>query len=288
MVFDKEEYQESIARLSEREKEMKCLYKVQDIINHNYGIDDFLMQICKHIWGGWQYPIITRVKITFEKKTYKEDGWEESEWMHSADIVVDDKVSGLIQVYYTEARPLISDSPFLPEEQKLLNTIAKKVAAYIFNLKLKRTLAAISQKKKPDQQDSKKMNGLLDSYSDVHWKWRNDMVNAIAKRLKPEEWGIVAMYLIGSVKEGTSGPASDIDILIHFEGSPEQRRCLEAWFGGWSYCLSEINLEKTGYKTDGLIDLHIITSADIEAKNSFASMIGRHTDGARLIIKQSV
>jgi hypothetical protein len=62
-----------------------------------------------------------------------------------------------------------------------------------------------------------------------------------------------------------------------------QRQCLEAWFQGWSYCLSEINFEKTGYKTDGLIDLHIITAADIKAKNSFAAMIGRPTDGARPI-----
>jgi hypothetical protein len=44
---------------------------------------------------------------------------------------------------------------------------------------------------------------------------------------------------------------------------------------------------KTGYKSDGLIDLHIVTDRDIENSDSFASMIGAVTDGARLIRKRT-
>ena len=65
--------------LREREKEMKCLYKVHEIITSNLPVDEFLMEIVKHIWGGWQYPVITRVKIIFQGKVYKETGWEETE-----------------------------------------------------------------------------------------------------------------------------------------------------------------------------------------------------------------
>jgi hypothetical protein len=284
MGLNKEDYEEKLARLREREKEMKCLYKVQDIINSNLPVGDFLMEITKHIWGGWQYPVITRVKIIFEGKIYKEPGWKETEWVQSADIVVDDIVSGRIEVYYTEFRQLVSDTQFLPEEQKLLNTIAQKVATYIFNLRLKKTLDVISEEARSNGAiNNGKSPGLLSDKSDIHWSWRNNMVGRIADKIQMNELGIKAMYLIGSVKNATCGPASDIDIMIHFTGSETQKLQSKAWFEGWSLCLAEMNYLKTGYKTDGLIDLHIITDTDIENKNSFASMIGATTNGAKLI-----
>jgi len=285
MILDKDQYEEKISILKEREKEMKCLYKVQDIIDSKLPMDVFLMEIVKHIWGGWQYPMITRVKIIFENKIYKEPGWTETEWVQSADIVVDDKVSGKIEVYYTEFKQMIRDSQFLPEEQKLLNTIANKIAAYVFNFKLKKTLEALSGNELNKEISGNYLTGLLNDHCDIHWVWRNAMVSRIAEKLDLNAMGVRAMYLIGSVKNANCGPASDIDILIHFTGNEHQRKILEAWFQGWSFCLSEVNLDKTGYKTDGLIDLHIVTDRDIEKKNSFASMIGAITNGAKLIKK---
>lgn len=42
-----------------------------------------------------------------------------------------------------------------------------------------------------------------------------------------------------------------------------------------------MNYLRTGYKTDGLLDVHIITDEDIEKKNSYAVKIGAITDAAR-------
>jgi len=44
-----------------------------------------------------------------------------------------------------------------------------------------------------------------------------------------------------------------------------------------------MNYSKTGYKSDGLIDLHIITDQDIKNKTSFAVMIGSVYNSARLL-----
>jgi len=283
MILENYEYKEMISKLREREKELKCLYKVQEIINDNLPADDFLMQITRHIWGGWQYPVITRVKITFEGKIYKEPGWDETDWVQSADIIIDDKVLGKVEVFYTQFIKLITDSQFLPEEQKLLDTIASKISTYIFNLRLVKTLEAIEKDAKNEEVPDKNSDTLLPVKSDIHWLWRNEMVGKMAERFDLERFGVEAMYLIGSTKNATSGPASDIDILLHFRGDPSQEKELRAWFQGWSFCLSEVNLAKTGYKTDGLIDLHIITDKDIEKKDSFASMIGSLYDRAKLI-----
>ena len=60
-----------------------------------------------------------------------------------------------------------------------------------------------------------------------------------------------------------------------------QRKELIAWLDGWSLSLDYSNYLKTGYKTGGLLDVHIITDEDIENKTSFALKINAVTDAAR-------
>jgi len=283
MVRNEQQYQEKITKLKEREKELKCLYKVEEIINKNLPVEEFFLEILKALWGGWQYPIITRVKITFEGKVYKEPDWEETEWVQHADIVIDENVLGKIEIFYTKFKKLVVDTQFLPEEQKLLNTIATRISNYSFKIRLAKTLEILDVEK---HQNGKKENNslpLLSPHSDTHWKWRNEMTYKIAEKLDVKKFGIEAMYLIGSTKNATAGPASDIDLLVHFEGDSNQKANFQSWIDGWSLCLSEMNFLKTGYKTDGLIDLHIVTDDDIKNKTSYAIMIGAVTDGAKLI-----
>jgi len=118
---------------------------------------------------------------------------------------------------------------------------------------------------------------------DTYWAWRFRMAEHIAGQIDPDRFGVKAMYVFGSTKNATAGPKSDIDLLVHFEGTPEQRKELETWFEGWSLSLAEINYLRTGYATDGLLDVHIITDEDIARKNSYASKIGAVTDPARLL-----
>jgi hypothetical protein len=287
MVRSEHESHEKITKLKEREKELKCLYRVEEIIRQNLPIEEFFMEIVKRIWGGWQYPIITRVKIIFESKIFKEPGWTETEWIQHADIIIDDNVLGRIEVYYTSFKKIIIDSQFLPEEQKLLNTIAARISTYVFNKRLAKSVEILEKKNIQEGEIDEEYPVPFPSKSDTHWIWRNEMTHKIAAKLDLERFGVEAMYLIGSTKNATAGPASDIDLLLHFKGDTNQEKELKAWIEGWSLCLSEMNLIKTGYKTDGLIDLHIVTDEDINNKASFATMIGAVTDGAKLIKKNS-
>lgn len=274
---------ELIASLKEREKEMKCLYMVQEIINRDPTINELLSDVVKQISRGWQYPNITRVKITYKGKVFVEEGWDETNWVHSANIIIDEKILGKIEVYYIESAKLIGISPFLPEEQKLLNTIASNISSFIYNKMLTATLEVLNNDKDSNVSFKEDSDSLLPIEADIHWRWRFDTAKLIADRLDFKKYGVKAFYLIGSAKNATSGPASDIDILLHFRGNDEQKKLLHEWFEGWSYGLDELNFYKTGHRVDGLIDLHLITDKDIENKDSFASMIGAVNDGARLL-----
>lgn len=114
-----------------------------------------------------------------------------------------------------------------------------------------------------------------------HWAWRLRMAEQIAEQLDAARFGVEGLYVFGSTKNATAGPKSDIDLLIHFKGTKEQQKTLELWLEGWSLCLDEMNRLRTGYKTDGILDLHFVTDADIANKTSYAVKIGAMTDAAR-------
>lgn len=115
---------------------------------------------------------------------------------------------------------------------------------------------------------------------DKAWRWRLHIAEHLAAAVDAERFGIKDFYLFGSTDSGTAGPGSDIDLLIHFQGSARQKAELATWLEGWSLCLDEMNYLKTGYRMGGLLDVHIVTDEDIASKNSFALKINSVTDRA--------
>ena len=120
-------------------------------------------------------------------------------------------------------------------------------------------------------------------------RWRLRMATYIASQTDPERLGVEGFYLIGSTKNATAGPASDIDLLLHVRGTEKQQKALEAWLEEWSVYLDEINYRKTGHRSGGLLDVHIVTDEDIARQTRFAVKIGVVTDAARqLPIKKTL
>ncbi len=116
-----------------------------------------------------------------------------------------------------------------------------------------------------------------------HWSWRLQMAKSIASRVDPGRFGVKGFYVFGSTKNATAGPQSDIDILIHFGGTRRQLADLRLWLEGWSLAIDEMNFQRTGMRSEGLLDVHIVTDEDIANRTSYAVKIGAPTDAARLL-----
>ncbi len=86
---------------------------------------------------GWQYPDICQASIRYGGKSYQTPGFQESPWVQSADIVVQDEIVGNISVLYSEERPQADEGPFLKEERKLINTIAEQFGFHILHDRLR-------------------------------------------------------------------------------------------------------------------------------------------------------
>ncbi len=127
----------------------------------------------------------------------------------------------------------------------------------------------------------------VEPHSEDFWRWRSRMAEQLAQQIGSTRFGVQAIYLFGSTVTGTAGPASDIDLLIHLRGTQKQRRDLTLWLEGWSLSLSEQNYLRTGYTTDGLLDVHFVTDKDITAGTNFAIKIGAVTDAATPLLMKS-
>jgi len=269
-------------KLTERAKELKCIYKVIEILrDEDAELNQVFKAILDVIPPGWQHPTVCEARIILEGEKYASVDFRETEWMLRSEIVIDNHVSGEVQVVYLQ-KVFESDQPFLPEEQRLLNAIADHLNRYIFQRRLKKTMEmqqAVESGAEPAGD-----NSLFDYESDEHWKWRMQIAEKIACRLDFERFGIEAIYVIGSTKNASAGPGSDIDLLIHFRGNDRQEELLKAWLEGWGLGLAELNFQKTGYLTTGsLVDYHLVSDKDIKNKTSYAVMIGASDNSARLL-----
>lgn len=132
-----------------------------------------------------------------------------------------------------------------------------------------------------DIQVEKEIKGNIEHQSGDHWRWRMKMAEKIASELDGEKFGVKGIYVFGSTKNAVSGPGSDIDLIVHIDKNKCNTNLLQSWFDGWSLCLSEMNYLRTGYKSEGLLDIHFVTDDDIKNRSSYASKIGAVTDAAR-------
>jgi len=58
------------------------------------------------------------------------------------------------------------------------------------------------------------------------------MAERLAASLDSQHFGVKSLYLIGSTSDGTAGLRSDIDLIIHFDGSESQKEELIHWLEG--------------------------------------------------------
>lgn len=118
------------------------------------------------------------------------------------------------------------------------------------------------------------------------WKWRHYIAEKLADCMDFNLFGVKAIYLFGSTNSCTAKLNSDIDLLIHIDATARQQELLKKWLEGWSLALAEMNFLKTGYRCNGLLDVHYITDEDIARKDSYATKIDSIYDPALLLKKR--
>jgi len=116
----------------ERVKELACLFDIaRTVANHRRSVDTMLARIVKHLPPAWQYPEITAAWILLDENEYFSGNDGNPKHTQSADITVKGTRRGEVRVSYVEDKPELDEGPFLQEERRLIDTIAREVAVIV-------------------------------------------------------------------------------------------------------------------------------------------------------------
>ncbi len=120
------------AALRERVKELTCLYGIAQIAGRpGISLKGILQGIVELLPPAWQYPDVTLARIVLDGRSYATPGFHECSQRQAADIVVGGAKRGVVEVAYAEKKPELDEGPFLEEERKLIDGVARQVAMII-------------------------------------------------------------------------------------------------------------------------------------------------------------
>ncbi|KAH3762231.1 hypothetical protein Pelo_5930 [Pelomyxa schiedti] len=168
----------------EREKELAChmllshlLDTCQPVMQNCGTVETWksLSEILALLPPAWQYPEVCCARLSWNGTTITTENFKQSPWFQSSDIVTYSpdcvkQKSGSIEVFYTELRPLIYPktstdtvtpgklspstpqnpsakaelSPFMVEEQNLLNVVTERVGKFLSQVTVQQRIARLS------------------------------------------------------------------------------------------------------------------------------------------------
>lgn len=124
----------AVHALRERVKELTCLYGISQISERFKGTPEKTYTgIVALIPPAWQYPEATIARIVLDGKTYESAAFGSGNGFQkiSADICINRKKRGALEVAYTGKKTLADDGPFLKEERNLIQMIARQLTVII-------------------------------------------------------------------------------------------------------------------------------------------------------------
>lgn len=115
--------------LRERVKEMTCLYSIAKLQEReDISLDKILQGIVEILPPAWLYPDIASARITMDAKTFETPLFREGGEKQTAEIIIEDIKRGMVEVVYSENKPELDEGPFLKDERRLIDTVAREIA----------------------------------------------------------------------------------------------------------------------------------------------------------------
>ncbi|MDP8207867.1 MAG: PAS domain S-box protein, partial [Candidatus Electryonea clarkiae] len=132
--------------LSERVKELSCIFRIAEIMQKYGLISEVLGEAVMLLPSGVMYPEIAQGKIRFDGDEYLSETSTEARWSLSSDILVDGKHRGFVEIQYKEKRPEMYEGPFQKEERDLIDSIASMLSKAIERMEMDKTLFESEEK----------------------------------------------------------------------------------------------------------------------------------------------
>jgi two-component system NtrC family sensor kinase len=118
--------------LRERVKELTCLYGIARVAQRpGITVEEALQAIVELLPPAWQFPETACARIVLDGRACATPEFQEGLHRQTADILVNGKRRGVVELVYAHERPEFAEGAFLKEEQSLIDTVAKEVALIV-------------------------------------------------------------------------------------------------------------------------------------------------------------
>lgn len=118
--------------LRERVKELTCLYDMAHLVDApDLSLDDLLMEVVKFLPSAWLYPDEAFARLQLDNRVYALPEYPEGRLSLAADLVIQGRRRGFVEIVYGTEKPALDEGPFLQEERKLLEAVARELALII-------------------------------------------------------------------------------------------------------------------------------------------------------------
>lgn len=118
--------------LEKRANEPSCLREIGQLISKTgTNLDEILKGIADLISGSSLYPEITCAKITLGDKEFKTDNFKTTQWKQSADINIEGRKEGAVEVYYLAEKPEGAEGLFLKVDRTLIDGAAEMLGKMV-------------------------------------------------------------------------------------------------------------------------------------------------------------
>ena len=124
------------AQLTERQKELNCIYRIDKLIAETNDVLTVLSASCGIIADATQYPCYTSVLIEYDGYSIKSPYFKPGKNKIQSKIFIDNIESGIIYTFYTH-KLNNKEIEFLDEEKNLLDSVAARLSDFLLVKKIK-------------------------------------------------------------------------------------------------------------------------------------------------------
>jgi signal transduction histidine kinase len=116
--------------LEERVKELTLLHQATSLLQEERDLEALLRELVGLLPAGWQYPGMLEARITVGNLGVSTPRFRVTPWIQRAEFPIQGAQPGLLEVVFLEAPSAEASTPFLPEERRLMDSLASLLASY--------------------------------------------------------------------------------------------------------------------------------------------------------------
>lgn len=188
------------AALQERIKELGCLYGISETLSRtDLEWPQVLQRVVDAIPAGWRVPEATWARLAVDGAQVVSRGFRDAARKLSSDIPADGGVAGCVEVFCDDKPLEGSDGPFLKEEQRLLDEIARRIGQAVATRRYQLELDASRQR----------FQDFAEAASDWLWEMDENLRFTYFSDRIQTVMGQPADYWLGRTRRELSGETDD-------------------------------------------------------------------------------